>query len=78
MENKRYKQRRIAKEIEDTVYAYHVYPHMAMVPDYFVRYWDLCEAICDYFDVPFNKPTLTKPEEFEALKGTIESSTNAD
>ena len=65
MENKRYKQRRIAKEIEDTVYAYHVYPHMAMVPDYFVRYWDLCEAICDYFDIPFDKPTLSKIDKKE-------------
>ena len=76
MENKRYKQRRIAKEIEETVYAYHVYPHMAMVPDYFVRYWDLCdmamvpswdlcEAICDYFDIPFDKPTLSKIDKKE-------------
>ena len=68
MENSRYKQRRIAKEIEDAVYAYHVYPHQAMVPDYFLRYWDLAEAICDYFDIPFDKPTLTDPAEFEALK----------
>ena len=77
MENKRYKQRRIAKEIEDTVYAYHVYPHQAMVPDYFLRYWDLAEAICDYFDVPFDKPVLTKPEEFEALKVKIETDTDS-
>jgi hypothetical protein len=78
MENKRYKQRRIAKEIEDAVYSYHVYPHMAMVPDWFVRYWDLAEAICDYFDVPFDKPTLTKPEELEALKVTIKVDTDND
>ena len=78
MENKRYKQRRIAKEIEDTVYAYHVYPHMAMVPDYFVRYWDLCEAICDYFDIPFDKPVLTDPAEFEALKVKIDKTDNND
>jgi len=77
MENKRYKQRRIAKEIEDTVYAYHVYPHQAMVPDYFLRYWDLAEAVCDYFDVPFDKPVLTKPEEFEALKVKIETDTDS-
>ena len=50
---------RIAQEIEDTVYAYHVYPHMAMVPDFFLRYWDLAEAVCEYFDVPFHKPTLS-------------------
>ena len=78
MENKRYKQRRIAKEIEDAVYSYHVLPHQAMVPDWFVRYWDLAEAICDYFDIPFDKPTLTKPEEFEALKATIETLPDAD
>lgn len=65
------KQERIRQEIEDTFYAYHMMPHMAMVPDYFLRYWDLAEAVCDYFDVPFRKPTLTKPEEVEALKGTI-------
>ena len=67
--DKEEQRQRIAREIEDTVYSYHMYPHMAMVPDYFLRYWDLAEAVCDYFDVPFYKPTLTKPEEFEALKG---------
>ena len=72
MENKRYKQRRIAKEIEDAVYSYHVLPHQAMVPDWFLRYWDLAEAVCDYFDVPFDRPTLTDPSELEALKVTIE------
>ena len=66
------KRRRITQEIEDTFFAYHMMPHMAMVPDYFLRYWDLAEAVCDYFDIPFRKPTLTKPEEFEALKGTID------
>ena len=53
----------IAKEIQDTVYAYHAYPHMAMVPDFFVRYWDLAEAVCDYFDVPFDKPKLASEYE---------------
>ena len=48
----------ILREIEDTEYAYHVYPHMAMVPDFFVRYWDLAEACCKYFGVPFYKPKL--------------------
>ena len=52
------KRRRIAAEIQDTIYAYHTYPHMAMVPDWFLRYWDLAEACCDYFDVPFDKPKL--------------------
>ena len=78
MEHSKYKQRRIAKEIEEAVYAYHVYPHMAMVPDWFVRYWDLAEAICDYFGIPFDKPTLTDPAEFEALKVKIETLPDAD
>jgi len=56
--DKEEKRRRITAEIQDTVYAYHVYPHMAMVPDWFLRYWDLAEACCDYFDVPFEKPKL--------------------
>ena len=56
--DKEEKRRRIAAEIQDTIYAYHVYPHMAMVPDWFLRYWDLAEACCDYFDVPFEKPKL--------------------
>ena len=56
---------RIAQEIEDTVYAYHVYPHMAMVPDFFLRYWDLAEAVCEYFDVPFHKPTLSTMDKTE-------------
>ena len=64
--------RRIAQEIEDTFYDYHMLPHMAMVPDYFLRYWDLAEAVCDYFDIPFRKPTLTDPAEFDALKVTID------
>ena len=78
MENNRYKQRRIIEEIEQTVYDRYVMPHMAMVPDYFLRYWDLAELIYDYFDLPFNKPTLTKPEEFEALKVKIETLPDAD
>ena len=69
---KRNQRRRIAEEIEDAVYSYHVLPHQAMVPDWFIRYWDLAEAICDYFDIPFDKPTLTDPAEFEALKVTID------
>ena len=46
-------------------------PHMSLVPDYFLRYWDLAELIYDYFGLPFDKPKLTEPEEFEALKATI-------
>ena len=74
--DKQEQRRRIAQEIEDTIYAYYYYPHLALVPDWFLRYWDLAEAICVYLDVPFHKPTLTKPEEFEALKGTIKVDTD--
>ena len=49
-----------------------------MVPDWFLRYWDLAEAICDYFDIPFDKPKLTDPKEFEALKVKIEADTDND
>ena len=51
---------------------------MAMVPDWFLRYWDLAEAICDYFDIPFDKPTLTDPAEFEALKAKIVETDSKD
>ena len=57
--DKEEKRRRIAAEIQDTIYAYHVYPHMALVPDWFLRYWDLAEACCDYFEVPFDKPQIS-------------------
>lgn len=63
MDDKETKQRRIAQEIEDTYYAYYTYPHMAMVPDYFLRYWDLAEACADYFDIPFHKPKLSTEDE---------------
>lgn len=57
--NQNEKREKIQAEIEDTIYAYHYYPHLGMIPDFFIRYWDLAEAICDYFEVPFNKPKLT-------------------
>ena len=58
--DKQEQRQRIAEEIEDTLYAYHVYPHSGLVADFYVRYWDLAEAVCDYFDVPFRKPVVTK------------------
>ena len=58
--DKQEKRQRIAEEIEDTLYSYHVYPHSGLVADFYVRYWDLAEAVCDYFDVPFRKPVVTK------------------
>ena len=51
---------------------YHYYPHMAMVPDWFLRYWDLAEMIYEAYGLEMTqKPTLTKHEEFLALKAKI-------
>ena len=66
--DKQEQRRRIAQEIEDTIYAYHTYPHLSLVPDWFLRYWDLAEAICDYFDVPFDKPKLASEYKVKKLK----------
>ena len=56
---------KIIDEITDTWEAYHVFPHMGMIPDFFIRYWDLAEACCKHFDIPFDKPKLTTKEELE-------------
>ena len=51
---------------------YHYYPGMALVPDWFVRYWDLAEMIYEAYGLEMTqKPKLTTPEEFEALKAKI-------
>ena len=68
----------ILNEIYQSYEDYHVLPHLSMVPDWFLRYWDLAEAICDYFGIPFDKPTLTDPAEFEALKAKIKEVPNAN
>ena len=45
---------------------------MAMVPDWFLRYWDLAEMIYEAYGLEMTqKPTLTKHEEFLALKAKI-------
>ena len=54
---------KILNEIEDTFDAWIVYPHHGMVPDYFLRYWDLAEAVSEYFDEPFDKPKLSSPDQ---------------
>ena len=54
----------IAELIEETYLDMHYMPvESALIPDYFLRYWDLAEAVCAYFDVPFRKPRLTSPDE---------------
>ena len=40
---------------------YHYYPHMAMVPDWFIRYWDLAEMCFEAYGLEMTmKPELTK------------------
>ena len=63
--DKEAKRRRIAEEIENTLYDRELFPHYGLVPDYFLRYWDLAAAICDYFDIPFDKPELSTDEKVE-------------
>jgi len=63
----------ILSEIYQSFMDYHYYPHMAMVPDWFLRYWDLAEMIYKAYGLEMTqKPALTKPEEFEALKAKID------
>ena len=58
---------------------YHYYPHMALVPDWFLRYWDLAEMIYEAYGLEMTqKPTLTKPEEFEALKANIDKDSDKE
>ena len=58
------KRQKIAALIEETyIDMFYMPVESALIPDYFRRYWDLAEAVCDYFDVPFAKPSLTDPSE---------------
>ena len=58
------KRQKIAALIEETyIDMFYMPVESALIPDYFLRYWDLAEAVCDYFDVPFAKPRLTSPDE---------------
>jgi len=54
---------KIFDEIIDTYEAYHTFPHMSMVPDFFVRYWDLADACAKHFGFPFHKPKLASEYE---------------
>lgn len=63
--------RKIAQEIQNTIYDYHYLPHMGMIPDFFIRYWDLAEAVCEYFEVPFDKPKLTTDEDLEEYMNPV-------
>ena len=58
------KKQRMLELIEETyVDMYYMPVESAMVPDWFLRYWDLAEAVFDYCDIPFRKPRLTSPDE---------------
>ena len=53
---------------------YQIYPHHGLVPDWFVRYWDLAEMCMDLFELDFpNKPQLSTEEDLQALKATIKT-----
>ena len=79
MESLESSKEKILNEIYDSYVAYHTLPHLAMVPDWFLRYWDLAEMIYEAYGLEMTqKPTLTKPEEFEALKAKIVKSDNTD
>ena len=54
--NERQKQAaRILQEISDTEWHYHWYPHMGLVPDWFVRYKDLAKMVRQYI-LDYEKP----------------------
>ena len=66
------KRKKILNEIHDNYIDYHYYPHTGLIPDWFVRYWDLAEMCMDLFELDFpNKPQLSTEADFEALKATI-------
>ncbi len=39
----------IKQELDATEYAFHVYPHVGLAPDWFLRYWDLWKLCYEYF-----------------------------
>lgn len=47
--NKKELRRNILVELHETEYAFHVYPHHGLHPDYFERYWDLWLLCYEYF-----------------------------
>ena len=65
MPDKEDKRKHVLAEISDTYSAYWVFPHHGLAPDWFIRYWDLAEAVCEYFDVPFDKPTPTTEKDLQ-------------
>ena len=69
----KHKANKILNEIHGTMYDRHVLPHMAFFPHWFERYCDLAELVCEYFEVPYNKPCLTTQKDLDAMKATPES-----
>ena len=68
------KRKKILNEIYDNYIDYQIYPHHGLVPDWFVRYWDLAEMCMDLFELDFpNKPQLSTEEDLQALKATIKT-----
>ena len=65
---------KILNEIEDTFDAWVIFPHHGMVPDYFLRYWDLAEAVSQYFDNPQTCLLYTSPSPRDRTRSRMPSS----
>jgi hypothetical protein len=63
---------KILGEIYQSYEDYHVYPHMALIPDWFLRYWDLAEMCFEAYGLEMpHKPRLTTKAEVDAVMGKI-------
>lgn len=60
---------KILGEISQSFEDYHYYPHMAMVPDWFLRYWDLAEMCFEAYGLEMTmKPKLTTLDKADDTK----------
>ena len=50
-DKKQAQKERIRQLMDDNDYRYHVYPHYGCVPDWFIAYNELAEAITEYFTI---------------------------
>ena len=56
---------KILNEIDDTEYAYYALTHSGLIADWFIRYWDLAEYVCQYFDEPLYKPRKSTSDQIK-------------
>ena len=50
-DDKQKQKEHIYQLMDDNDYRYHVYPHYGCVPDWFIAYKELAEAIVEYFTI---------------------------